>query len=248
MPTLWQGVKVAGIYVALIAFGTFVVSNWVRPGADIALLWTGLFAVQAVGAGYVVGAVRRGLQWRAIGFDRIDWRALVWLTPAVILLITMGRSVVLQTPLAVFTAVPAAVWALVVATPFLIAFAEEVVFRGILLRGAMVGATVLRAIMISTSAFALAHLINGLAGQEAVNTLLQTAFAFLVGLSLAPLALRIGNLWPLIIWHWLWNIVVLVSQIIGVLHPFAVVGMAMQAVVSMWLWTRVRDHQRQASA
>lgn len=239
MPTLWGGMRVAGIYVALIALGTYLVTHWIGPGADTAGLWTALFVLQLIGAGFVVVIARRGLQWRAIGFGQLQWRGLIWLTPAILLLISMAQTVALRTPAEVFNAVPAAVWALVVATPFLIAFAEEVVFRGILLRGAMRGTTVIRAMLLSAMGFALAHLINALAGQDVVNTLLQTAFALLVGVSLAPIALRLGNLWPLIIWHWLWNIVVLSSQIMDILHPLAVVGMAVQAAVSAWLWTRL---------
>jgi len=239
MPTLWQGVRVAGMYVALIALGTYLATYWTGPGAEILPLWIGLFAVQCVGAVFVLASVKRHFAWSPIGFGRPNWGALVWLAPATVLLIAMGRSVAEETSVAVFQAVPAAVWILVVLTPFLIAFSEEVVFRGILLRGARQGASIAQAMLLSAVGFALAHLINGLAGQEVVNTLLQAAFAFLVGVSLAPIALRLGNLWPLIIWHWLWNIVVLSSQIMNVLHPFAVIGMAIQAAVSMWLWARL---------
>ena len=245
MPTLWFGVRMALTYVVLIAFGTFVVSRWIASDADIARLWTGLLLVQSVGAAFVVLTARAKLNWVDIGFGRLHWRGLIWLTPATLVLGAMIWSVVQQDPRAAIAAIPAGVWALVVLTPFLIAFSEEVIFRGVLLRGAMRRYPIVYAMLLSAFAFAVAHLINGLAGQPLINTVLQSTFALLVGVALAPIALLLGNLWPLIIWHWLWNIVVLSSQIMQVIHPLTLIGIAIQAVVSIWLWTRyIRDETR----
>lgn len=239
MPTLWVGVRIMGAYVALIALGTFLVTRFVAPGVNTQGLWTALFLVQLAGTLLVMGAVWRRFDWGQIGFGRLRWSAILWLTPATVLLVGMAWRLWAETPAVAFAAIAPGVWPLILITPLLIAFSEETVFRGILLQGARRTRNVAFAMALSALAFGVAHLMNSLAGQTLLNTFLQTAFALLVGLSLAPIALRLGNLWPLIIWHWAWNVVILLSQAMGLLHPVAMLGMVLQAAVSAVLWTRI---------
>ncbi len=152
-----------------------------------------------------------------------------------VMLWQVGRAIAEQDAMVL----PVPVWIGLLLTPFLIAFGEEAMFRGVLLRRAITAMPVAMAMFLSAISFAAFHFLNGLNGGPASDTFQQVAFAFIVGFALAPIALRLGNLWPLIIWHGLWNATVFASQVLQVFPHFALTGMAIQAVVSIWLWTRV---------
>lgn len=178
-----------------------------------------------------------GGRWGLI-FGATRWRGLVWLIPAVLVLVAMGRD--LLPVLLADTAVPWGLLFLIGATSLLIGFSEEVMFRGILLRGLLARFGSGPAILLSAAAFALVHLLDGVSYDPVAITLQELAFTFLIGLGLAPVALRVGALWPLILWHALWDSVVFSSQVMGVMHPLAVPGMLTQVLVGLLLWSSMR--------
>ena len=98
----------------------------------------------------------------------------------------------------------------------LVGFAEETMFRGIVLRGALKGHGVFTAMLISAVLFALLHVVNIFGGLP-VESLPNDQFSQLMyGLFMAPLALLIGNLTPLIIYHALNDFSVLASMVVPV--------------------------------
>lgn len=172
-----------------------------------------------------------------LAFGRIHWRGLIWLTPASLLLAMMGGDLL---PALIEGAPPWPLLGLIAATSLLIGFSEEVMFRGILLRVLLARFGSGPAILLSAAAFALVHMLDGVSYDPLAITLQELAFTFLIGLGLAPVALRIGALWPLILWHAIWDSVVFSSHVMGVLHPLAVPGMLAQVVVGLLLWTLMR--------
>lgn len=237
MPGLRLGIITAVVYAAIIAVGTALVFI-LRPEPitlEIALLL--LLPVQLVAVLFCVAIAMRHAVWRSVGFGRLQWSGMLWFLPSWVILAVMGLGLVQTLTAQTMAGLGAAGISLLLVTTFLIAFGEELVFRGILLRGAMTRIAMPMAMFLSAFAFGLFHWVNRLAGQGAGETSLQVLFAFLVGFFLAPIAIRVGNLWPLIIWHWFWNIAVILGQIAAILHPFALIGIAIQAVISIWLWT-----------
>ncbi|MFA8443347.1 lysostaphin resistance A-like protein [Yoonia sp.] len=244
MPSLRLGMGATGIYVAIIALATYYVFHIQGGPTQPQGLLIALLPIQMIAVLFCVGVVLRYTGWRAVGFGRLDWWGMVWFLPGWVLIGFMGWHI--------FTTVAAddlrgfGPFGLVVLvlTTFLIAFGEEVLFRGILLRGAMTRFSIPIAMLLSTVLFGVFHFVNGLAGQGAVETTQQVLFVMIVGVFLAPIAVRVGNLWPLIIWHWFWNMAVILGQTAGLLHPLTLVGIAVQAVVSIWLWTAmIRQHK-----
>jgi membrane protease YdiL (CAAX protease family) len=224
-------------YTAIIAVATAYVFI-LRPEPitiEIALLL--LLPVQLIAVLFCGAIAMRYAGWRAFGFGRFHWLGLLWFLPSWVVLAVMGAGIAQALTAQTMAGLGALGITLLTVTTFLIAFGEEIVFRGILLRGAMTRLAVPAAMFLSAFSFGLFHWVNRIAGQGASETSLQVLFAFLVGFFLAPIAIRVGNLWPLIIWHWLWNIAVILGQVAVVLHPYALTGMAIQAVISIWLWT-----------
>jgi membrane protease YdiL (CAAX protease family) len=235
----------AVVYAAIIAVATvYIFVVWGEPlTLRTALLF--LAPVQLIAVLFCVGMVTRFASWRSVGFGRLRWSGMLWFLPSWVILAVMGVGIADALTAQDIAGLGVLGVTALLLTTLLIAFGEEAVFRGILLRGAMTRLRVPFAMFLSAFSFGLFHLVNRLAGQGASETSQQVLFAFLVGFFLAPIAIRVGNLWPLIIWHWLWNIAVILGQVAAVLHPFALIGMAIQAVISIWLWT---DMIRQARA
>ena len=88
----------------------------------------------------------------------------------------------------------------------LVAFVEEVAFRGLILR-ALEPRGIWPAAVISSVLFGLMHAVNLLFGAELTQTLLQMGSAAALGFSFAAVALRTGTIWPLVVIHALVDVV-----------------------------------------
>ena len=244
MPSLRLGIWATVTYTAIIAVATVLLFQvWDGP-TDIRGVLLALLPVQLIAVLFCLIVVFRFVGWQATGFGRLHRRGLAWFLPAWLVLAAMGWGIASDLTAEDLNGFDRLGLVVLVVTPFLIAFGEEVMFRGLLLRGALKRFQAPTAMMLSAALFGLFHLVNGLAGQDAVETSQQILFAVIVGFFLAPIALRVGNLWPLIIWHWLWNIAIILGQVAGLLHPLALFGIAIQAVVSLWLWADIIRQSR----
>jgi len=230
------GILATLTYFAIIAVATFYFFQLREAPSDIRGVLRLLFPVQLVAVIVCLAVIARSIGWRAAGFGKISWSGMIWFLPGWAVLGLMALGITEAAAADNLRDWNATGLALLVLTTLLIAIGEEVTFRGILLRGALTRLSVPSAMLFSTVAFGLFHFVNGLAGQNAADTSQQVIFAVLAGFFLAPIALRVGNLWPLIIWHWLWNMGLILGQSAGVFHPFVLIGIAIQAVVSIWLW------------
>ena len=154
----------------------------------------------------IVYYVRRYSSWSKVGYGKINWRRTLWilpvLVPALIYTVSfLGQIRAANPGGAVLVAV-----VMVGLIDFMVGFAEETLFRGILLRGEMEFRNIFQVMLVSSVAFGLFHLTN-LAFSPVNMVLVQVATTFLVGLFYAPLALLVRSLWPLVIFHFLWDFV-----------------------------------------
>ena len=87
-----------------------------------------------------------------------------------------------------------------------VGFLEEVIFRGLLFR-AMAKDNLRSAIAVSSLTFGLGHIVNVVngSGRSLPRTLVQIAFAVMVGFALVQLFYRGGSIWPCVIFHSLNN-------------------------------------------
>ncbi|SIT84890.1 hypothetical protein SAMN05421665_1945 [Yoonia rosea] len=237
MPSLRLGIMTAVAYTAIIAVGTAYIFVLRQEPISLEIALLSLLPVQLIAVFMCAAVVVRFADWRAVGFGRVQWSGLLWFLPSWVVLAVMGAGIAQALTAQMMAGLGAFGITLLAVTTFLVAFGEEIVFRGVLLRGAITRLAVPAAMFLSALSFGLFHWVNRIAGQGASETSLQVLFAFLVGFFLAPIAIRVGNLWPLIIWHWFWNIAVILGQVAVVLHPYALTGLAIQAVISIWLWT-----------
>ncbi|GHO89564.1 CPBP family intramembrane glutamic endopeptidase [Dictyobacter formicarum] len=86
----------------------------------------------------------------------------------------------------------------------LVGLNEEARFRGVLLR-ALLPCGTLKGVALSSLFFGLAHVFNLLSGGPWPIILAQTISGFLLGFGFAACRLRINTIWPLIIFHTLYD-------------------------------------------
>lgn len=136
----------------------------------------------------------------------------------------------------------ATAWLGLVGLVALVAFVEETVFRSWFL-GILAPKGRLTAVLVSTAAFALAHAVNALGGQDLASTVGQIVFAVAFGLFAACAYLRTGSIWPAMAFHALFDLAQLSSQS----QTPAVVDVLMTVILlaaAGWLWVGIRAADR----
>jgi membrane protease YdiL (CAAX protease family) len=135
--------------------------------------------------------------WPEIGFTRgINGRGiLICLFPIILI---AGPSI-LGLPLIVGQA-SGLILATAITLSLLVGFAEEGMFRGVLLRS-LLPKGIGPAVLISALCFACVHLTNLLSGASWGYVLGQLVLAFGTGVLFATLRLRTGSIWPCILLH-----------------------------------------------
>jgi membrane protease YdiL (CAAX protease family) len=100
---------------------------------------------------------------------------------------------------------PLSVTLFIVANTLLVGWSEEVMFRGIWLRGLFRSYGIWVAILGSSLLFGAMHVLNVFLTGDLRGALLQSAAACLSGVFLAAVRLRTGSLWTGIVLHGLWD-------------------------------------------
>jgi membrane protease YdiL (CAAX protease family) len=190
-PYLFVGVLEATIV------GVFVVAGALtrRLGLPPEALYGIGFAVLTVVSLVLLARMR---WWKEVGFRPLRGYRLLWL-PALPLIGTLfqffsgGGELVRGTVLLSILVLTA-----------LNGFAEEVFYRGLMLR-ALVPKGRWRALVITSLIFAFTHSLNMLTGWSTERVLWQLSYSFAFGFGWAAFALHTGTIWPLILIHFLNN-------------------------------------------
>jgi membrane protease YdiL (CAAX protease family) len=171
------------LLVGTVAYFTHLSNDWLYGSAS--LLLSVIAAVLLTRIGW----------WKVVGFRSPNQPSDLWyfalpLLPAIINLI-IGVEVSSLLLLARFLAIT-----------LLIGFAEEAIFRGLMLN-ALKAHGFWQAAIITALLFGLSHALNGLAGKSMAETAAQIFYAVAFGFTFAALVLKKGILWPLVIVHFL---------------------------------------------
>ncbi|MSS78344.1 CPBP family intramembrane metalloprotease [Anaerococcus sp. AGMB00486] len=91
----------------------------------------------------------------------------------------------------------------------LTAIAEETIYRGIVLGGLVKKISTISALLCSAVLFSLLHLLNLLAGLSINEVINQMGSTFIMGMFLGALYLESKNIFLPILFHWMWNFIIL---------------------------------------
>ena len=130
-----------------------------------------------------------------------------------------------------------------------VGFLEELIFRGFLFR-AIERENLTRAIVISSVAFGIGHIVNLMNGQNVTETVGQILFAMLAGFTLAVLFYKGKSLIPCIVFHGVYNALSAVAndeamnRALGGPVPAMIILMAVSAALlggyALWNWKHLK--------
>ena len=217
------GIIAALVYIAIMGVGMiYLTSQGITYGSPemFGPFWPILIVLNIVN----IFVVMRFFGWRNAGFGRLDAKQLIWFLPFLVLLAYKW-----YVSLGAMSAFPAdspnwRTFAFFGFVTLLIGTGEELAFRGILLHsflGRQSSRTrVALAMLVSAVGFALLHSVKYFGGESLPEMLRQLVYTFRWGMVFAPLMLRLKNIIPLMIVHWLWDFVqfsTLISEDVAIL-------------------------------
>jgi membrane protease YdiL (CAAX protease family) len=196
---------------ALVALGVYLVWQAIGMGIQIVgmgpdaidlldLVKHGLSPSLAAASLYLLVVVLLFRWWRELGLAqgpqhgalRVIWPWLLFLALFAISALNAGLP-------------PVSVTLFILANTLLVGWSEEVMFRGVWLRGLFRTYGIWVAILGSSAIFGAMHVLNVVLTGDLRGAFLQAGAAFLSGVFLAAIRLRTGSLWTGIVLHWLWD-------------------------------------------
>lgn len=138
-------------------------------------------------------------KWTYYGFKR-EMTSISWIPylPLLVILIVLCFQG--------FSSQPLETIVFYVGFAILVGFVEESIYRGIMIK-ILLPLGILPAILTSSILFSVTHMLNLLSGQSIGQTGLQLVYSLLIGIVLAQLFIKTGNIYPLILFHSLHNLI-----------------------------------------
>lgn len=208
--------------------------------------WKGAVIPLAAGSIYLIGVITY-LRWDGIFRDshRFSMTRLLWLPP-----ILMAGGALIRLPAIPFADIPGDQVLAIICAGILVGFAEETMFRGILLRALRTaGRPEARVILFSSLLFGLFHLSNWAAGAPLGGTLVQVVIASISGAILYMARRGTGLLIAGMALHGFWDTsTFLAGARDGVNGPWVAIPMVLLAIAAVVvlvgvhrLWTSSPD-------
>lgn len=144
-------------------------------------------------------------KWSEMGFQslrNIPKKNWLYYLPLVVLLITIS--------LKGFREVTVSEVLFFIFFTLLVGFVEETLYRGLILR-TLLAKSVTAAVVTSSILFSVTHLLNLLSGQNTIQTIMQIIYALVMGVALALLIVKNHNIIPLILFHFVHNLIQFLS-------------------------------------
>jgi membrane protease YdiL (CAAX protease family) len=207
---LKRAILTALIYIGIMAVGMYVTGHIAGITYGDPKMVRVLFYFEVVMSLLALFMARRIFGRVQCGFSPADLSGLWWMAPNFLIL-----AALFYMALSAGGAAMSGLVLLIIATMCLVGFSEELMFRGIVLKGALAEMSQGRAIILSSVFFSLLHSVNILAGLPVENMLAQLVLTFVFGLAMACYALRINSLIPVIVFHTLWDLVQFLGGIFG---------------------------------
>jgi membrane protease YdiL (CAAX protease family) len=140
-------------------------------------------------------------KWREIGFQslaNITKRNWFFYSPFIVILVVISLKGFKETTLSEVI--------FFIFFTLLVGFVEETIYRGLILK-TLLNKSVRAAVITSSILFSITHLLNVMSGQSTEQTVVQLVYALVMGVVLALLMIKNLNIWPLIIFHFLHNLI-----------------------------------------
>jgi len=190
--------------------------------------------------------VTRFFGWKTIGFRSLERKQLLWFLPSIAVLIAMWVVCLSGFSQTTLSAAQWQLFAVAGFTTLLVGIGEETMYRGIVLHAFLTTGRVRWAMLVSAIAFSLLHAVNVFGGLTLVSVPMQLIMTFLFGFLLAPLMLKLNNIMPLILFHWLWDFVLFAAPLLGeqtdtAVKAIAFLNLPIEIIIGTVLWLQIKE-------
>lgn len=206
------------IYISIIGLGMFLMNKVFHYSYNDANMARIIIFVEIILTILVIWVTKRYYGFDKIGFKKIKVNQLKWFIPSIIIIsiMTFLYSIALINNIGILDKSKITLLIIIFIATFLVGFSEEVMFRGILLHSFTNKGKVYSGLIVSSVLFALLHSVNMLGGVTFGEMVTQVCTSFLLGIYFSPLAIKLESLIPLIIFHWLWDCILVSSSILEI--------------------------------
>lgn len=243
----------AVLYTAIMGMGMFYLKTFMgitygQP-AMMNLFWFILILLNAINVFWVT----RYFGWQAIGFRPLHRQQLLWFLPSIVVLIGMWVVCLSGFSRVSLSAAQWQLFAVAGFTTLLVGLGEEIMYRGIVLHAFLTTQRVRWAMLVSAIGFSLLHAVNVFGGVPLLAVPMQLFMTFLFGCFFAPLMLKLNNIVPLIIFHWLWDFVLFAAplldeQVQSSVNTISLLNVPIEIIVGVVLWLQIRQVPERAIA
>lgn len=235
------------VYILTMGIGMFIMKNMFNYTYNDPQMVKVIFFVEVILCGITIFSIQEFFSWKEIGFKKINLKKIGWFIPHIILM-AMMVSLLFKNILLNFDNITTSQFMLIVIvgiTTLLIGFSEEVMFRGILLHSFTNKGKIYTGFLVSAVLFSLLHSVNVFGGKPTPEILAQLVSTFILGLFFAPLAIKLNNIIPLIIYHWLWDFTIITNNVIGK-NPgvLPIIPMILNLGIGLLLWINARKKNK----
>lgn len=155
----------------------------------------------------VVGVGFKYFTKKELGFNKFNKKQSLWLIPIFVILGLMWSPVINFLSENTLTPEKIKLFSLIGFTTLLVGVSEELMYRGIVLGAFIKKKKFISGIFVSSLLFGLLHAVNILGGLTLAEMSTQVAMMFVAGLFFALLRIKIENIIPLMVLHWLYAFV-----------------------------------------
>lgn len=163
---------------------------------------------------FILYFIRKYYDWKEIGLTFKKFKTLIWFTPYLIVLVFMSSKFLIELSKNI-ESYDSEIFMFIIMTfigTAMAGFCEEVIFRGIILNSFKTETSFIWSMIISSLGFSIVHITTIIMGNSLFAALITVFYSSLLGFAFVGLAMKMKNIWPLIIFHSLWNFILMVSQ------------------------------------
>lgn len=242
-----RGIKVGLIttliYIGIMGLGMFLMNRVFKLSYNNAEMVKVIFWVELVLLALLILVGKMHYGFKKIGFKKLRISQLKWFVPHMIIISIMtfsyGSSIISNW--GEIDRSKLILLGIIAITTLLVGISEEVMFRGILLHSFVNKGKLYTGLIVSSVLFSLLHSVNVLGAMPVEEMVTQLVSSLLLGLFFAPLAIKLKSLMPLIIFHWLWDCILISSTVIPInISIIPVFAMMFNIVLGLMLWISVR--------
>lgn len=230
--------KIILIYLAIQIIGTFLKNNLDSSNISNDYQVYNL-VVQIISTSCIIFIIRRDFNWDEIGFGKIKIKYFFLFLPHLLIILCMINTFIIEISKN-SSHYNISIWInllIILVGSFAAGFCEEVIFRGVLLNTLRKYNSLIYSMIISSVGFSILHITTILSGNSIFYAIINVIIASLLGFAFVALLLKFNNIWPLIIYHSLWNYILIASEMLDIsLSKAAYYNNIVNIMLTIILW------------